>query len=110
DVLDGHDGPVLGTGHVVDPEAVPDDDVGVLHGPVGGRVGGQTASAFAQVGVPGGASLVGREGRDPQVLGGEGGALGHGCLRLRQQHTRVAGDEAVPARLADRVEAARVHH
>ena len=49
-VLDGHDGPVLGSGDVGGPERVPDDDVPVDDGPVLRRPARQSSPPLCWLG------------------------------------------------------------
>src|ERR1700691_5955076 len=72
-VLDRHDRPVLGPGDVRDAERMPQHDVGVDDRTILRRPGRQPGAPCVLVGVvPRGTTLLGVEGRDPEVVGGKG--------------------------------------
>src|SRR3954469_14768827 len=107
--VDGHDRPVLGTGHVGQAEGVPDHDVGPDEVAVGRDVLGEPRAALVLVDeVARRVPLRRVVGGDPQVLGGEGGPAVDRAVRVGQQRRLALRQEGVGNRLAEPVAALRV--
>jgi hypothetical protein len=103
-VVDGHDGPVLGTGEVGETEGVPQDDVGTVEVAVGGGPGRQAGTAGVLVDEVAGRIAFGRVVRgDPEVAGGEGGAGMDGRAGVGEQGALAFGVEGVAGATAEPV-------